>query len=41
MDAATDKLKGFAPDQADGAIDSLGEKAKEWGGPEERERDGR
>ncbi|MFI2488535.1 hypothetical protein ACH47X_16630 [Promicromonospora kroppenstedtii] len=41
VDAATDKLKGFAPDQADGAIDSLGEKAKEWGGPEERERDGR
>jgi hypothetical protein len=33
--AATDKLKQFAPDQADGAIDSVGERAKEWGGPEE------
>lgn len=33
--AATDKLKEFAPDQADGAIDSMGEKAREWGGAEE------
>ncbi|GAB2478887.1 hypothetical protein GCM10027063_20620 [Promicromonospora xylanilytica] len=33
--AATDKLKEFAPDQADGAIDSMGDKAREWGGAEE------
>jgi len=32
VDAATDKLKELAPDKADGAIDSLGDKAKEWGG---------
>ncbi|MFI6425888.1 hypothetical protein [Promicromonospora sp. NPDC050880] len=31
VDAATDKLKEFAPDQADGAIDTLGEKAKDFG----------
>lgn len=31
VDAATDKLKEFAPDQADGAIDALGEKAKDFG----------
>ena len=31
VDAATDKLKEFAPDKADGAIDALGEKAKEFG----------
>ena len=31
VDAATDKLKELAPDQADGAIDSLGEKAKDFG----------
>jgi hypothetical protein len=30
VDAATDKLKEFAPDKADGAIDSLGEKAKDF-----------
>ncbi|MFD2791975.1 hypothetical protein ACFS27_00260 [Promicromonospora vindobonensis] len=30
--AATDKLKEFAPDQADGAIDSMGDRAREWGG---------
>jgi hypothetical protein len=36
VDAATEKLKSFAPDQADGAIDAAGEKAKEWGGPEEQ-----
>ena len=30
--SATDKLKEFAPDQADGAIDSLGERATAWGG---------
>ncbi|GAA4690123.1 hypothetical protein APR04_002746 [Promicromonospora umidemergens] len=33
--SATDKLKQFAPDQADGAIDSLGERATAWGGGEE------
>ncbi|MEU4365128.1 hypothetical protein [Promicromonospora sp. NPDC023987] len=33
--AASDKLKEFAPDQADGAIDSMGERAREWGGAEE------
>ncbi|MEV0949265.1 hypothetical protein [Promicromonospora sp. NPDC050249] len=39
VDAATDKLKEVAPDKADGLIDSLGEKAKEWGGDEQpRER---
>jgi hypothetical protein len=39
VDAASDKLKEFAPDKADGAIDSLGERAKEWGGDEQpRER---
>ena len=31
VDAATDKLKEFAPDKADGAIDALGEKAKDFG----------
>jgi hypothetical protein len=31
VDAATDKLKEFAPDQADGAIDALGDKAKDFG----------
>ncbi|MFI2364971.1 hypothetical protein [Promicromonospora sp. NPDC019610] len=30
VDAATDKLKEIAPDKADGAIDSLGEKAKDF-----------
>ena len=35
VDAASDKLKEFAPDKADGAIDSLGTRAKEWGGPED------
>ena len=35
VDAASDKLKEFAPDQADGAIDSMGERAREWGGGEE------
>lgn len=35
VDAASDKLKQFAPDQADGAIDSMGDRAKDWGGPEE------
>lgn len=33
--SATDKLKQFAPDQADGAIDSMGERATAWGGGEE------
>ena len=31
VDAATDKLKELAPDKADGAIDALGEKAKDFG----------
>ena len=31
VDAATDKLKEFAPDQADGLIDGLGDKAKDFG----------
>jgi len=31
VDAATDKLKEIAPDKADGAIDALGEKAKDFG----------
>lgn len=32
VDAATEKLKDIAPDQADGAIDGLADKAKEFGG---------
>lgn len=32
VDAATDKLKEVAPDQADGVIDGLADKAKELGG---------
>ncbi|GAA2225464.1 hypothetical protein GCM10010413_20160 [Promicromonospora sukumoe] len=31
VDAATDKLKELAPDKADGAIDTLGQKAKDFG----------
>jgi hypothetical protein len=31
VDAATDKLKDIAPDKADGAIDTLGQKAKDFG----------
>lgn len=31
VDAATEKLKEVTPDQADGLIDSLGEKAKDFG----------
>ena len=31
VDAATDKLKELAPDQADGASDALGDKAKDFG----------
>lgn len=31
VDAATEKLKEVAPDQADGLIDQLGEKAKDFG----------
>lgn len=37
VDAATDRLKGMAPDQADGAIDQLGDRAKDWGGNEQEE----
>ena len=32
IDAASDKLKDVAPDKADGAIDSLADKAKKLGG---------
>ena len=31
VDAATDKLKELAPDRVDGAIDTLGDKAKDFG----------
>ncbi len=31
VDAATDKLKQLAPDQVDSAIDTLGDKAKDFG----------
>jgi len=41
VDDATDRLKGLAPDKADGAIDALGDRAKEWNGTDEARREGR
>lgn len=35
VDAAAEKLKELAPEQARGAVDGLAAKAKEWGGAED------